>query len=137
MVLAKEDGFACCWVEGEIQMLGRVIFLFFFFMHPYFLAVLLPWEQWRAGLRLLSPQGSAPGGHLRDGVPHSTPNIMDPSWGMDGTRGWSSPGVSQPHLFCPETALVSLGLSGLEGTREEQIPLLPWSLLKQPLCFSR
>lgn len=31
MVPAKEDGFACCWVEGEIQTPARV----FFFLNGY------------------------------------------------------------------------------------------------------
>ena len=71
-----------------------------------------------------------------DGVAHPTPDIMDPSGATEGTRGWSPPRVSQPHLFCPEAALISLGLGGLEGTGEEQIALLPQSLPKQPLQFS-
>lgn len=135
MVLAKEDGFACCRVEGEMKMPGRVIL--FFFMSLYFLAVLLPWEWWGAGLWPLSPQDPAPAGCLCDGVAHPTPDPVGPFWGTDGARDWSPLGVSQPHLFCPEAALVALGLGGLESTGEEQIHLLPQSLLKQPLCFSQ
>lgn len=55
MVLAKEDGFACCRVEREIQTLGRVTVILLFFISPYFLAVLLPWEQWGCGH---SPHGA-------------------------------------------------------------------------------
>lgn len=69
----------------------------FFLTCPYFLAALLPWEQWGAGLRLLSSQGPASGGCLDNGVPHPTPNITDVSWGMDGTRDWSPQGC--PNLL--------------------------------------
>lgn len=88
MVLAKEDGFACCRVEGEIQMLGRVILLFFLLVHIS-LPCCCPGSGGEQGLRPRSPWGSTLGGCLCDGVAHPIPNPMDPSRSLDGARGWS------------------------------------------------
>lgn len=86
-------------------MPGRGI-LFFFVMNPDFLAVLLPWEQWRSRAVAAFPMGPQAGrvsvqwGH----PPHPIPNPMGCSWCRTGQG--TLLGVSQPCILSPEAALV-------------------------------